>query len=141
MAGYLLDTNVVSELIRSAPDENVVSWVESQDTADLFLAATTMGELIRGVWRLAEGRRRARYEKWIHEDLKYQFEGRILPFDQEAAMIWGEIMGEAERRGRPKAGADAQIAAIARRHGLVMVTRNTRDFADMSVELLDPWKA
>ena len=70
----------------------------------------------------------------------FQFQGRILPFDQEAAVIWGEIMGNGDRTGHPKPMGDAQIAAVARRHDLTLVTRNTRDFTDMDVALIDPWK-
>jgi predicted nucleic acid-binding protein len=139
MAGFLLDTNVVSELVRPRPAERVVAWVVGQAPADLYLAALTIGELTRGVERLPGGRRRDTLVRWIDRDLSRQFAGRILPFDREAAVLWGRIMGEGDRNGRPRAAADAQIAATARRHGLALATRNTADFEGMGVDLVDPW--
>ena len=83
--------------------------------------------------RAKDKAKRERFRRWIEQDLASQFDGRILPFDQEAAVIWGEIMGDGDRLGRPKPMADAQIAAVARRHNLTLATRNTRDFAGMNV--------
>ena len=140
MAGFLLDTNVISELIKPAPKQSVVSWTEEQVVDDLYLSAITIGELVRGLRRLADGRKRRRYDTWVRRDLARQFEGRILVYDRESAIIWGEIMGDGDRKGRPKSYPDAQIASIARRYGLVLVTRNTRDFKDMDVDLFDPWE-
>lgn len=110
-----------------------------QAVADLFLPSVTLGELIRGVVRLPDGRKRDALVRWVRDDLPRQFEGRILSFDREAAVVWGDIMGEGDRRGRPYAAADAQIAATALRHGLTVATRNGRDFQGMGVELFDPW--
>ena len=92
---------------------------------------------MRGAHRMRERARRERFQRWIDYDLAAQFQGRILPFDHETAVIWGEIMGDGDRVGRPKPMADAQIAAVARRHGLTLVTRNMRDFVGMQVVLLD----
>ena len=103
------------------------------------LASMSLGELVRGAHRVKDKVKRERFKRWINHDLAAQFQGRILPFDQEAAMIWGEIMGDGDRTGHPKPMADAQIAAVARRHDLNLVTRNTRDFKEMDVELIDPW--
>ena len=136
---YLIDTNVVSEIFKPRPEPRVIDWFGSQMANDLFLASISLGELVRGVRRMRERARRERFERWIDHDLATQFQGRILPFDREAAVIWGEIMGDGDRAGRPKPMADAQIAAVARRHGLTLVTRNIRDFAGMEVGLLDPW--
>ena len=138
MPGFLLDTNVVSELVKPSPEPSVLGWVARQAVADLFLPAITLGELIRGVVRLPQGRRRDA-ARWVRDDLPRQFEGRILSFDREAAVLWGNVMGEGDRSGRPYAAADAQIAATALRHGLTVVTRNGRDFQGMGVELFDPW--
>ena len=140
MAGFLLDTNVISELVRARPEPKVVAWVTAQAAADLYLSAVTVGELTRGVVRLADGRKRDTLGRWVSTELPRQFEGRTLPFDREAAVIWGTIMGEGDRLGRTYAAADAQIAATALRHGLVVVTRNRRDFEGMDVGLFDPWQ-
>ena len=137
--GFLLDTNVVSETVKPWPDERVLSWIADQAPGELFLAAMTFAELVRGARKLADTARGRALERWIHDDLARQFAGRVLPFDLEAAAIWGEIMGDSDRIGRTCPAADAQIAAVARRRGLTLATRNTRDFAEMQVDLLDPW--
>lgn len=136
---YLIDTNVISETLKSRPEARVIDWLGSQKANDLFLASVSLGELVRGARQAKDTAKRERFRRWIEQDLASQFNGRILPFDQEAAVIWGEIMGDGDRLGRPKPMADAQIAAVARRHNLTLVTRNTRDFAGMSVGVLDPW--
>ena len=136
---YLIDTNVLSETLKPRPERRVIDWIGRQVVHDLFLASVSLGELVRGVRRVKDNARRKRFERWIDHDLAGQFQGRILPFDREAAVIWGEIMGDGDRTGRPKPMADAQIAAVARRNGLTLVTRNVRDFAGMEVEILDPW--
>ncbi len=137
---FLLDTNAVSELVRAAPDARVVEWVRHQRPEDLFLSAVTLGELVRGVTRLAPGPRWQRLERWLSEVLPRQFADRILPFDREVAVIWGELMGAADRAGRPRSAADAQIAATAIGHDLAVATRNTHDYQDMNVHLLNPWE-
>ena len=138
---YLIDTNVVSETLKPRPERRVVDWIGRQMANDLFLASISLGELVRGVRRMRDRARRERFQRWIDYDLAAQFQGRILPFDRETAVIWGEIMGDGDRVGRPKPMADAQIASVARRHGLTLVTRNIRDFAGMKVALFDPWSS
>ena len=138
---YLIDTNVVSETLKPRPERRVVDWIGRQMANDLFLASISLGELVRGVRRMRDRARRERFQRWIDYDLAAQFQGRILPFDRETAVIWGEIMGDGDRVGGPKPMADAQIAAVARRHGLTLVTRNIRDFVGMEVVLLDPWES
>ncbi len=139
MRGFLLDTNVISELVKPAPHERVLRWVAGRSALDLYLSAITVGELARGVARLPAGRRRDALARWIEEDLQQQFGGRILAFDQQAAVIWGGIMGEGDRQRRPRAAIDAQIAATAIRHGLTLATRNGVDFEGMGVPLTNPW--
>ena len=136
---FLVDTNVVSETFKPRPAAAVVGWIGHQSVADLFLSSISLGELVRGGRRLADELRRTRIERWVRQDLAAQFEGRVLPFDAGAAIIWGEIMGDGDRTGRRKSMADAQIAAVARRYGLTLATRNIGDFAGMSVPLVDPW--
>ena len=136
---FLIDTNVISETLKSRPEAKVIDWLGGQKANDLFLASVSLGELVRGARQAKDKAKRERFKRWIEHDLASQFDGRILPFDQEAAVIWGEIMGDGDRFGRPKPMADAQIAAVARRHKLTLVTRNTRDFTEMNVGILDPW--
>ena len=138
---YLIDTNVISETFKPRPERRVVDWIGGQMANDLFLASISLGELVRGACGVKDGAKRERFERWIYRDLAAQFQGRILPFDRQAAVIWGEIMGDGDRTGSPKPMADAQIAAVAQRHGLTVATRNVRDFAGMEVGLFNPWAA
>jgi predicted nucleic acid-binding protein len=139
--GFLLDTmSSVSELVRPVPEARVAEWLRQQRAADLFLASVTLGDIVRGVVRLADDPRRRGLESWVTELLPRQFAGRILAFDQETAVLWGELMGAADRVGRTRAAADAQIAATAVRHSLVLVTRNVSDFEGLIAALLDPWQ-
>ena len=139
MPAFLLDTNVVSELVRARPEQRVLDWVAAHLPADLYLSAITLGELIRGIAKLPTGRRRSTLRHWLDTDLRREFEGRILAFDQSTAMTWGDLMGEADRRGRPRAAIDAQIAATALQHDLTLATRNSADFAGLGVRLFNPW--
>jgi predicted nucleic acid-binding protein len=140
MAAYLLDTNLVSELVRAKPEQRVLDWVADRTVGDLYLSAITLGELTRGIAKLPTGRRRSTLRHWLDVDLRREFEGRILAFDQDTATIWGDLMGDADRRGRPRATIDGQIAATARQHDLTLVTRNTVDFAGLMLRLVNPWR-
>lgn len=137
--GLLLDTNVVSELVAAAPAPQVLHWVAVQAPDKLFLSVITLGELTKGVARLNPGRKRERLSRWLAEDIPAQFAGRVLPFDRAAAVRWGEMAAEAERRGRPRPAVDLQIAATAARSGLGVATRNTADFADLGLDIVNPW--
>lgn len=138
---FLLDTNVVSETVKPRPDKTVLDWMEAQVPTDLFIAAQTIGELIRGARKVREQARRERFEKWIEQDLARQFDGRILPLDGRTAAVWGRLMRDGDRAGRTPAAADAQIAAVANQHELILVTRNVKDFVNFDIQLLDPWRS
>lgn len=139
-SGFLLDTNVVSELVAATPAPQVLRWMVAQVPARLFLSVITLGELTKGVARLDPGRRRERLARWLAEDLPAQFAGRVLPFDQAAAVRWGEMMAETEHRGRRRPAVDLQIAATAAHHGLGVATRNISDFEDIGLEITNPWE-
>ncbi len=136
---YLLDTNVVSESMKARPEPRVTVWFLEHRAADVYLSVLTLGELVRGARKHPDEGRRHVLETWIRNDLARQFKGRILPFDAEAAMIWGDLLAAGDRSGLPLPVVDAQIAAVARRHGMTVVTRNVRDFKLLNVPLLDPW--
>ncbi|MCY3732297.1 MAG: type II toxin-antitoxin system VapC family toxin [Rhodospirillaceae bacterium] len=136
---YLIDTNVVSETLKPRPEPQVIEWIGGQIPNDLFLSSISLGELVRGARRVRDKAKRVRFEAWINRDLCTQFRGRILPLDHRSAVIWGEIMGDGDRTGRPKPMADAQIAAVALAHDLTLVTRNIGDFAGMGMALFNPW--
>ncbi len=135
----LLDTCVISELIKPAPDAHVLAWTGNTPEGGCFLSAITLGEVIGGVSRLPPGKRRARLEAWF-EGLLVRYESRILAVDAAVTRQWGRLAGELARRGAPTSMADGLIAATAIRHGLRLATRNLADFKRFGVELVDPWK-
>lgn len=135
----LLDTNVVSELIRKAPDPAVTSWVSDHPLYDLFFSAVSEAELRYGAAILPPGRRRDTLFLEIDAMLRDAFEDRVLPFDSDAARAYGNIAAVRRSAGRPVAPADCQIAAIAASRDMAVATRNVRDFEDMGIEIVDPW--
>jgi hypothetical protein len=135
----LLDTNVVSELMRPEPAQTVLDWFAVHDAADLFITAITEAELRTGVAILAGGQRRDRLQSAVDAMIEQDFSGRILPFDNSAAKAYAEIAAQRRAAGRPIAEADCQIAAIARATGAPVATRNTKDFDGCGIELINPW--
>ncbi|AEH08156.1 MULTISPECIES: type II toxin-antitoxin system VapC family toxin [Protofrankia] len=136
-----LDTNVVSELMRARADPGVVAWIDSQPADEIYLTAVTMAELRYGVARLPEGRRRTDLTDRLQRAVEAGFTGRVLPFDDDAAAHYADIVVGREQQGLPIAMADAQIAAICRSHSADLATRNTKDFAHTGIDLIDPWQA
>jgi toxin FitB len=135
-----LDTNVLSELARQVPDPGVLSWLDSLDISDVATTAVTAAELRYGVARLPEGHRKRELTVVIRGILNEDFHGRIPPFDERACVRYADIVAGRERTGRPIGVADAQIAAICRDAGAILATRNTADFEETGIELIDPWK-
>ena len=136
----VLDTNVISELARQAPDPGVLSLLDSLEVSDVATTAITAAELRYGVARLSEGHRKRELTVVIRGILTEDFHGRVLPFDERASVRYAEIVIGRERVGRPIGVADAQIAAICRDLEAILATRNTADFEEAGVELIDPWK-
>jgi toxin FitB len=136
---YLLDTNAVSEWVRPRPDPGIVRWLDEVDEDRTYLSVITLGELRKGVDRLADGRRRARLDQWLTTELPDRFSGRLLPVDAAVADKWGQLLARAENTGRAVAAVDALIAATANVHSLKVVTRNVGHFRDASVEVVSPW--
>lgn len=136
----LLDTNVLSELIRPRPDEGVTKWLDSLDTAAVATTAITAAELLYGVARLPAGRRKEQLSEAIRGLIEEDFEGRVEPFDATAATHYADLLSDRETAGRPISVADAQIAAICRKLEATLATRNTGDFEDTGIDLLDPWQ-
>jgi hypothetical protein len=135
----VLDTNVLSELMRRRPSEDVLRWIDEEDPRTLAVTAVTAAELLHGVARLPRGARRRKLEAAVDGLLTEDFAGRVLPFDGAAAVHYAELVAARERDGRPVSVADGQIAAICRHHGATLATRNVRDFDAAGLELLDPW--
>jgi toxin FitB len=136
----VLDTNVLSELVRSEPDEGVMSWIDSLDTAEVSTTAITTAELLYGVARLPQGRRRQRLSEAVEGLIEDDLGGRVEPFDAMAAAHYAELVSVRDRAGRPISVADAQIAAICRKLGATLATRNLDDFEGTGVDLVDPWQ-
>ena len=137
----LLDTNVLSELIRRTREPAVANWVASLPLEDLFFSTVGEAELRYGAALLPPGRRRqtllANIEGMLHE----AFGERVIPFDRAAARAYADIAATRRLVGRPVAPADCQVAAIARSRDMAVATRNVRDFEDVGVEVIDPWQA
>lgn len=136
---FLLDTNVVSEWAKPQPNEGVVRWLYEADEDLLFLSAITLAELRFGVERLAPSARKKRLDAWIQEELAARFEDRILPVDEAVADMWGKVLASSETQGRRMNLMDCFLAATAKVHKLILVTRNRRDFSGVGCELIDPW--
>jgi predicted nucleic acid-binding protein len=139
MSAFLLDTNVVSELVGPKPDDKVLRWVEQTDESILFLSVLTLGEIRNGVERLRPGRRRGRLESWLQVDLPRRFQDRILPVTAAIADRWGAVSAIAAAKGKPVPVVDGLLAATALHHNLTLVTRNTSDVSGTGVPTLNPW--
>lgn len=135
---YLLDTCVLSEFVRTAPEARVLAWINARAETDLYAAATSLAELQRGVARLPASRRKTDLMVWL-EKLQAGFADRILPFTGQTGAYWGEMCARVEANGRTMAAFDSIIAATALEHGLVLVTRNDRDFAAALPAVFNPW--
>ena len=135
----LLDTNVVSELMRSAPSAEVLVWVDALPPRELFVTSVTEAEVRTGIANLPDGARRRGLADAAERTLGGLFAGRVLPFDSSAARAYADIAAASRAAGRPISQSDCQIAAIARSRDLALATRNVRDFSDTGVEVSDPW--
>jgi toxin FitB len=136
----ILDTNIISELARQIPDSGVLAWLDSLEISEVATTAVTAAELRYGVARLPDGHRRRELTVMIRGILTEDFYGRVLPFDERASVRYADIVTGRERIGRPIGVSDAQIAAICRDSGAILATRNTPDFEETGIELIDPWK-
>jgi predicted nucleic acid-binding protein len=129
MSGFLLDTNVPSELIRIKPDPHVAQWLRDADDNTLHLSVISIGEVCKGFTVHPEEHRRVILRKWLDETLRPWFAGRILPVSEEIAKLWGVLEGQCQLRGLAVSAPDGLIAATALEHNLTIVTRNVKDFA------------
>ena len=139
MSGFLLDTNVISELVKPRPEGNVTAWIEGTDESLLYLSVLTLGEIRRGIATLPQARRRATLEAWLDKDLRARFEDRILAIDREVADRWGLLTDAARNNGIVLAVIDGLLAATALEHNLTLVTRDTGQIPSMGVAVFNPW--
>ncbi|MGO9271801.1 MAG: type II toxin-antitoxin system VapC family toxin [Terriglobia bacterium] len=139
MKGYLVDTNVPSDLTRETPDARVTAFLRNAGKESLFLSVMTLGEICKGIDMLPVSRKRKELQVWLEVDVRSWYAGRILPVTESIAERWGHLAATAKHRGNAVAVVDAVIAATALEHGLTLVTRNVKDFAGLGVVLLNPW--
>lgn len=137
----VLDTNVLSEIIRPEPDERVMGWLDSLDPATVATTSVTAAELLYGLARLPDGQRKTALGKAIRGLLYEDLDGRVEPFDTPAAEHYATLVSRREAAGRPISIADAQIAAICRKLAATLATRNTDDFQATGIELVNPWES
>jgi toxin FitB len=135
----IIDTNVISEMMKPSPMPAVISWVDSQEATQLFITTITIAEIFYGINVLPDGNRRRLLEESFDKALKDAFKHRVLSFDETAAHFYGKIMSQRKILGRPLGIPDGQIVAIARTHNFSIATRNIRDFADCEVDVINPF--
>lgn len=136
---YLLDTYVISELVRPIPDEAVINWMSHIPDERVYLSVITIGEIRKGITKLPESKKKNQLTNWLNTLLE-DYQERIYPINLTVAENWGIIQGKAENNGTPVASVDSLIAAVAQTYNLIVVTRNENDFAPTNVTILNPWK-
>jgi len=139
--GFLLDTNVISELMKPRPSRTVIAWTDETPEALMHLSVITIGEVRKGIDLLRDDDpRRAALQSWLDRDVRIRFAGRLLAFDDGVAERWGQLEAIAKKRRLTLPTIDAQLAATAMHHGLTFVTSNTADIAPTGVPVFDPWR-
>jgi toxin FitB len=138
---YLLDTCVISELVKKEPDPSVIRWMEAGDESKMYLSVLTIGEITKGITKLPDGDRKNKLQSWVNNDLTQRFASRLLEIDAAISIAWGELLGEAEKRGEKLPVIDSLIVASANVYGLVIVTRNVKDMECCQVKVFNPWKS
>jgi toxin FitB len=141
VSGYLLDTNVISEMVKLRPEAKVVSWVQTTNEELLYLSVLTIGEIRKGIDSLPRSNKRGLLESWLANDLVLRFAGRILQVNLDIAERWGLISARAKIAGAPLAVIDGLMAATALHHNLTFVTRNTKDVRVAGINMLNPWQS
>ena len=133
---YLLDTNVISELKRPKPNENVVNWFSEKEADSLYLSVLTLGEIRKGIEKMTDGQRKNALLIWLEKDIPLWFDSRLLNIDVETADCWGKLQAQANR---PLPAIDSLLAATAIRHDLCLVTRNVGDFDYPNLKISNLW--
>ncbi len=135
---WLLDTNIISNIVKPTPSASLLAWMAEQNDDDLFIASLTVAEIRRGILEKPAGKRRDELEAWFlgPEGPQALFAGRVLSFDEDAALVWARLMADGRAQGRSRSALDTMIAAVAEVRGCVVVTDNERDFA--GIETLNP---
>ena len=135
----LLDTCVISEVIRPYPSENVVKWLDTLPEARVYLPSLVLGEVEKGITLLSSSNKRSALRLWF-EQLRERFSGRIVSFDEETAVLWGKLTADLERSGARLPVIDGMLAAVALRHSALLATRNVADYQNTGVDIVNPWE-
>jgi toxin FitB len=141
VSGFLLDTNIISELIKPKPEPRLVTWLSGTDENLLYLSVLTLGEIRKGVAMLREPARRVQLETWLDSELRLRFAGRILTVDDDVADRWGVMAGRAAARKIALPVIDGLLAATALHYNLTLVTRNSKDVAGTEALVFNPWES
>lgn len=136
---YILDTNIISELISAQPNQKVIGWLKGLDAKQTFLSVITIGEIRKGIAKLPESLRKKNIQDWFDDELLVQFEERILPLDLSVILLWGELVGELEKKGRKLPPLDSLIAATTKYYNYTLVTRNEKDFDGIEIVVFNPF--
>lgn len=138
MTRYLLDTNIISNVVKSEPSGSLLAWMGAQQDDDLFVASLTVAEIRRGILEKPKGKKRSALEAWFAgpEGPQALFAGHILSFDEKAGLIWARLMADGKAKGRPRSALDTIIAAVAEANDCIVVTDNEKDFFD--IEIVNP---
>jgi predicted nucleic acid-binding protein len=136
---YLLDTNIISELVKKKPNKSVLKWVDTVDNEKLYISVIALGEIRKGVSGIQNTERQEEISHWLEVELPAYFEGRILNIDSKVADMWGRF--QSKKKGHTLPAIDGLIAATAYVHNLTLVTRNTKDFIQTAIEKLNPWES
>ncbi|MFN8493442.1 MAG: type II toxin-antitoxin system VapC family toxin [Caldilineaceae bacterium] len=137
---YLLDTNVISELVAKQPLAKVIDWLDNTDDSLIYLNVITIGEIKKGIERLPDSVRKTSLRTWLVDALLVRFQDRILGVDVDVMLTWGELTALLEQKGRKLPAMDSLVAAIALKHQCILVTRNEIDFAGLGMQVFNPWR-
>jgi len=136
----LLDTCVISELVSKQPNPKVIEFVDSLDPEDVYLSVITIGEIVKGIKKLSKSRRKTDLQTWLKDDLLVRFEGNVVALDTDVLIEWGALTARLESAGKTMPAIDSLIAATALAKKMILVTRNVSDFAETTVDILNPWE-
>ncbi len=137
---YILDTNIVSELIAKQPNQTVIEWIKTLNPENLLLSVITIGEIRKGIAKLPESVRKKNIQDWFNGELLIDFEERILPINLPVILLWGELVGKLEKKGRKLPTLDSLIAATTKYHNCTLVTRNAKDFEGIDILVINPFE-
>jgi tRNA(fMet)-specific endonuclease VapC len=137
---YLLDTNVISELVAKQPNPRIIDWIDALDPNSVYLSVITIGELRKGIEKLPYSKRKDTLRDWLNDDLLVRFNDRILELDIPTMLTWGELVGRLEQEGKLLPALDSLIAALALYHKCTLATRNEADFRATGIAIINPWQ-